>query len=112
MRTLDDLPVVDSTGYPVDIGSELDGGNGITGEIVAFPESWSKPDGAGLWEPMERVGIGVMVEWPDADLPEFCPTQLAFAGGYVVLLCPEITSIDSEEAPDESNGRRYEFNQN
>lgn len=107
VRTLDDLPVVDSTGYPVDIGSEIDGGNGVTGEVVAFPQV----DEPGIDQETLLSPLEVEIEWPDRDFSDRCITRLAFAGGYTVLLCPEITSIDSE-APDEPDGRRYEFSQN
>lgn len=104
MRTLDDLPIVDSTGYPVDIGSELDGGNGVTGEIVDICHSCRRNG------PKFPV---VVIDWPDRDYFDPYDTELAFAGGYVVLLCPEVTSIDSGEAPCEPDGRRsYEFNPN
>lgn len=115
MRTLDDLPVVDSTGYPVDIGAEIDGGNGIRGEIVAFPRLTEiLPKGYMKDRPPEHLGLSVEIDWPDAELPEFVVTQLAFVGGGAVLLCPEITSIDSLEAPNGSDGgrRSYEFNPN
>jgi hypothetical protein len=106
MRTLDDLPVVDSTGYPVDIGSEVDGGNGVTGGIVDLVAASEKPLSGGPWDPGIRAGLDLLIEWPDRDCLEVCLTQLAFAGGYAVLLCPEITSIDSPEAPDENDDAR------
>lgn len=76
-RTTSSLVVTDCSGFPVDIGSQIEGGNGVLGEIVDFPDAG---DGR----------VGVAVEWPDSPVPEVFSTSLRFAGGYPVLQCPEI----------------------
>lgn len=71
------LVVVDSGYEAIDLGHHVDGGNGITGEIVDFIERGPNR-------------VAVAVEWPDSPMPEIFETALVFAGGIAVHRCEEV----------------------
>lgn len=68
--------VTDARLYPLELGSEIDGGNGVVGVVVGF---WERAGGQ----------VAVAVEWPDSPLPEVFETELRFGAGFPLLFCSE-----------------------